>query len=111
MGIFGGGNDPRDALIGAKQEEIDRLWKLVERLQAQNIALADSAAARQVGVAPPRPAATPQKRPDRVRNPPWVQSAIGDGHIDIVRERARITGQQGAIRDVGTVGPPKAEGA
>lgn len=92
MDLFGGAA----AVIAAKDAEIARLWKLVETLQAQNIALADVAAARQVNPPVLRPPKDPVK-PTTVRLPPWAQSAIGSGHVDITRERERITGKRGPI--------------
>lgn len=95
MDLFGSAQ----AVIAAKDAEIDRLWKLIETLQAQNIALADVAAARQVNPPAPKPPKD-YVPPATMRTPAWIQSSIGNGHIDIGRERERITRKRGPIVEI-----------
>jgi hypothetical protein len=72
----------------AKDEELAYLRERVIELQRELVAIASTSAYRAVHgqqEGPPRPRPRPE-----TPLVPWIQSAVGGGHVDIHAERERI---------------------
>lgn len=98
----------KDTVIATQAAEIKRLTEQVALLQKHVLALADERVLRAVDPPAPRPPAE-RVPPRSVRIPPWGQSAIGGGHVDIHAERERVTHRRGNVVEIPDSGPPSNE--